>query len=142
MFRSKLNLVILVLLAVEFIWFFFNLIHLTIFQYMFFIQILPSFLLAILLGRLASQTKGLLSFLLLVLGAMLFAILLYKVMQVTPQDVIEQNTVQSSTALFQFNREITVGTYIGFFVQELLLSSFVLLICRLYQRLLLILKTA
>lgn len=134
MFRSKFNILMLLLLLAEMAWFASRLEQLTIFQYMFYIQILPTFLLALLLGQLAYQRKGRKAFIVLVIGSALFSFLLYQIMLITPQAVIEENTAKHSTELLQFNRDITLTTYLGFFLQEFLLSSFVLLIHHLYQR--------
>lgn len=108
---------------------------LTIFQYMLGVQILPSILLALTIGRLSIHLKSGLAFLLILSSSLLFAFFLYHIMLMTPQELIEQNTSQSANAIFTFNREISTGTYIGFFLQTFLLSYFVRFISRLSKRL-------
>ncbi|HIS18250.1 hypothetical protein IR128_05425 [Staphylococcus lentus] len=60
--------------------------------------------------------------------------MMYILLLVTPMDVIENNTVQSSTSIFEFNKTIKFTTYLGFFIQELLLSSFVVLIIKIIRK--------
>lgn len=132
---SKFAFLFFFLFIADLAWFLSQLESLTIFQYMLGVQIVPSVLLALAIGRLAADSSKWLSFILILFGSALFAFFLYQVMLMTPQSTIEQNTVQSSQSVYTFNREISIGTYIGFFLQELLLASAVRLMIRLFRKL-------
>lgn len=129
---SKIDIVLLCLVITEFGVCFLLLPQLTIFQFMLLGQVVPSVVLAILAGRLlvGSQYK----WFLLPLFAALYAFLMFAILQVAPFDVIENNTVQSSTSVFQFNREVQFGTYVGFFLQEFLMGAFAVMIAGIFRR--------
>lgn len=124
----KINLIIIFISVIEIVLSVVFMSKFNIFQHMIFVQMLPSFLLAILIGRVASGKK--LYWLYIIVGSMLYAILAYMLISITPMDVIENNTIQSSTSTFEFNKTIKFTTYLGFFIQEFLLSSFVALIIK------------
>src|SRR5699024_12693739 len=90
------------------------------------------FLLVIFIGR-GSSCKILFCFFIIVVS-ILYSIMMYILLLVTPMDVIENNTVQSSTSIFEFNKTIKFTTYLGFFIQEFLLSSFVVLIIKIIRK--------
>lgn len=99
---------------------------LTVFQYMFFIQIFPSILLAIIGGRLAVKSKY--KWTLVFITSIIYALVTFVFISVTPMDVIEGNTIQSKTSVFTFNREIQATTYLGLFIQEYVMTAVVVII--------------
>ena len=128
----KINSIIIFILMLEIAFSLIFINNLNIFQHMLFVQLIPSFLLAIFIGRGASGKK--LFWLYIIVGSILYSIMMYILLLVTPMDVIENNTVQSSTSIFEFNKTIKFTTYLGFFIQELLLSSFVVLIIKIIRK--------
>ncbi|WP_301421030.1 hypothetical protein [Mammaliicoccus lentus] len=128
----KINLLIIFISVIEIVLSVVFMSKFNIFQHMIFVQMLPSFLLAILIGRVASEKK--LYWLYIIVGSMLYAILAYMLISITPMDVIENNTIQSSTSTFEFNKTIKFRTYLGFFIQGFLLSSFVALIIKIIRK--------
>ncbi|MEB7725425.1 hypothetical protein [Mammaliicoccus fleurettii] len=103
-----------------------------IFQHMIFIEIMPSLLLAILIGRVAYGKK--LLWLYMLIGSIIYAILEYILITITPMQIIENNTIQSSTSVFEFSKNIKITTYFGMFIQSFLLSSFVVLIIKVIKK--------
>ncbi|MEB7780806.1 hypothetical protein NGB30_09640 [Mammaliicoccus fleurettii] len=99
---------------------------------MIFIEIMPSLLLAILIGRVAYGKK--LLWLYMLIGSIIYAILEYILITITPMQIIENNTIQSSTSVFEFSKNIKITTYFGMFIQSFLLSSFVVLIIKVIKK--------
>ncbi|MBU6113978.1 hypothetical protein [Mammaliicoccus lentus] len=100
----KINSIIIFILMLEIAFSLIFINNLNIFQHMLFVQLIPSFLLAIFIGRGASGKK--LFWLYIIVGSILYSIMMYILLLVTPMDVIENNTVQSSTSIFEFNKTI------------------------------------
>ena len=128
----KINSIIIFILMLEIAFSLIFINNLNIFQHMLFVQLIPSFLLSIFIGRGASGKR--LFWLYIIVGSILYSIMMYILLLVTPMDVIENNTVQSSTSIFEFNKTIKFTTYLGFFIQEFLLSSFVVLIIKIIRK--------
>lgn len=128
----KINLIIIFILIIEIILSLIFMSKFNIFQHMLLVQIIPSILLAILIGRIASGKK--LYWFYIFLGSCIYIVLMYILIENTPMDVIESNTVQSNTSVFEFNKSIGFASYIGFFIQEFLLSSFVALILKIIKK--------
>lgn len=128
----KINSIIVFILVTEITLSMIFLRTFNIFQHMLFVQVIPSILLAIFVGRVASGKK--LYWLYIFIGSTVYAILMYILISLTPMSVIENNTVQSSTSVFEFNKDIKFTTYLGFFIQEFLISSFVALIIKIMKQ--------
>lgn len=129
---SKVDMLLVCFVIIEFGVCFLLLPQLTIFQFMLLGQVVPSVVLAILAGRLLAGSQY--KWILLPLFAALYAFLMFALLQVVPFDVIENNTVQSSTSVFQFNREVQFGTYVGFFLQEFLMGAFAVMIAGIFRK--------
>lgn len=128
----KINFIIIVIFVSEVVLSIIFINDLNIFQHMLFIQIIPSLLLAILIGKVTYGKK--LFWLYILIGSIIYAILEYILITITPMHVIENNTIQSSTSVFEFNKNIKITTYFGLFIQEFLLSSFVALIIKIIKK--------
>jgi len=111
---TKIDRVFSLLLIVEFTICFFTLDNFNIFQFMLFVQIIPSILLALLSGSISSRIKH--SWVLLIIFGIIYALMMFGIFRVTPMTLIEQNTIQSETSVFTFNRNLQLGTYLGFFL--------------------------
>ncbi|EOT39136.1 hypothetical protein [Enterococcus columbae] len=129
---KKLDFFLLISGILEMVVCFYLLNKLTIFQFMFFAQILPSLLLALFMGRIASQMKK--KWMLLVLSGIVYAGLMYILIKYTPMSTIEANTVQSASSVFEFNKNIQFGSYVGFFIQEIFLTAFVMLMVKVFNK--------
>lgn len=129
---SKFEYMLLLLITTEFILCFLRINHLTIFQYMIFVQIIPSFLAALFIGILAARSRF--KWLVILTGSIIFVIVIFSILSVTPIETIENNTVQSKTSVIVFNRNMKIGTYFGLLFQEFLLSTIVLMIITLFNR--------
>ena len=99
---TKIDKIFSCLLIVEFSTCFIVLENLNIFQFMLFVQIIPSILLALLSGSISSRIKH--SWVLLIMFGMIYALMMFGIFRVTPMTLIEQNTIQSETSVFTFNR--------------------------------------
>lgn len=128
----KINFIIKFIFVFEIVLSIIFMSDLNIFQHMLFIQIIPSLLLAMLIGRLAYGKKSF--WLYILIGSIIYAILEYILITITPMDVIENNTIQSSSSVFEFNKNIKLTTYFGMFIQTFLLSSFVVLIIKIINK--------
>ncbi|REH78799.1 hypothetical protein DOS68_03505 [Staphylococcus felis] len=42
-----------------------------------------------------------------------------------PMQMIENNTIQSGSSTFEFNREIGLKTYLGLFIQQFILTALI-----------------
>ena len=115
---TKIDGVFSLILIVEFTICFFTLDNFNLFQFMLFVQIIPSILLALLSGSISSRSKH--SWVLLIIFGMIYTLMMFGIFRVTPMTLIEQNTIQSETSVFTFNRNLQLGTYLGFFLQEFL----------------------
>ena len=120
---TKIDKIFSCLLIVEFSTCFIVLENLNIFQFMLFVQIIPSILLALLSGSISSRSKH--SWVLLIIFGIIYTLMMFGIFRVTPMTLIEQNTIQSETSVFTFNRNLQLGTYLGFFLQEFLLGAFI-----------------
>ena len=129
---TKIDKIFSCLLIVEFSTCFIVLENLNIFQFMLFVQIIPSILLALLSGSISSRSKH--SWVLLIIFGMIYTLMMFGIFRVTPMTLIEQNTIQSETSVFTFNRNLQLGTYLGFFVQEFLLGAFIYTISKIFGR--------
>ncbi|MFS9035152.1 hypothetical protein QM885_09050 [Streptococcus mitis] len=129
---TKIDKIFSCLLIVEFSTCFIVLENLNIFQFMLFVQIIPSILLALLSGSISSRIKH--SWVLLIIFGMIYTLMMFGIFRVTPMTLIEQNTIQSETSVFTFNRNLQLGTYLGFFVQEFLLGAFIYTISKIFGR--------
>ena len=121
---TKIDGIFSLILIVEFTICFFTLDNFNLFQFMLFVQIIPSILLALLSGSISSRSKH--SWVLLIIFGMIYTLMMFGIFRVTPMTLIEQNTIQSETSVFTFNRNLQLGTYLGFFLQEFLLGAFYL----------------
>lgn len=128
----KIELLVAIVLILEFIVCILMLNHLTIFQYMLFVQVLPSVLLAIIAGNIAARNKY--TWLILVVFGLIHMLMMFAILRVTPMTLIEKNTIQSETSVFAFNRNLQPGTYFGFFLQEFLLGAFITTIAKIFRR--------
>ena len=129
---TKIDKIFSCLLIVEFSTCFIVLENLNIFQFMLFVQIIPSILLALLSGSISSRIKH--SWVLLIIFGMIYTLMMFGIFRVTPMTLIEQNTIQSETSVFTFNRNLQLGTYFGFFLQEFLLGAFIYTISKIFGR--------
>lgn len=129
---TKIDKIFSCLLIVEFSTCFIVLENLNIFQFMLFVQIIPSILLALLSGSISSRIKH--SWVLLIIFGMIYTLMMFGIFRVTPMTLIEQNTIQSETSVFTFNRNLQLGTYFGFFLQEFLLGAFICTISKIFRR--------
>ena len=129
---TKIDKIFSCLLIVEFSTCFIVLENLNIFQFMLFVQIIPSILLALLSGSISSRSKH--SWVLLIIFGMIYALMMFGIFRVTPMTLVEQNTIQSETSVFTFNRNLQLGTYLGFFLQEFLLGAFICIISKIFGR--------
>lgn len=129
---TKIDKIFSCLLIVEFSTCFIVLENLNIFQFMLFVQIIPSILLALLSGSISSRSKH--SWVLLIIFGIIYTLMMFGIFRVTPMTLIEQNTIQSETSVFTFNRNLQLGTYFGFFVQEFLLGAFIYTISKIFGR--------
>ena len=129
---TKIDKIFSCLLIVEFSTCFIVLENLNIFQFMLFVQIIPSILLALLSGSISSRIKHI--WVLLIIFGMIYTLMMFGIFRVTPMTLIEQNTIQSETSVFTFNRNLQLGTYLGFFVQEFLLGAFIYTISKIFGR--------
>ena len=129
---TKIDRVFSLLLIVEFTICFFTLDNFNLFQFMLFVQIIPSILLALLSGSITSRSKH--SWVLLIIFGIIYALMMFGIFRVTPMTLIEQNTIQSETSVFTFNRNLQLGTYLGFFLQEFLLGAFIYTISKIFGR--------
>ena len=129
---TKTELVFTILLVLEFTICFLMLEHFNIFQFMLFVQIIPSVLLAFVAGNIASRNKY--TWIILIVFGIIHALMMFAIFRVTPMTLIEQNTIQSETSVFTFNRDLQFGTYFGFFLQEFLLGAFVSTISKIFRR--------
>lgn len=129
---TKIDKIFSCLLIVEFSTCFIVLENLNIFQFMLFVQIIPSILLALLSGSISSRSKH--SWVLLIIFGMIYTLMMFGIFRVTPMTLIEQNTIQSETSVFTFNRNLQLGTYLGFFLQEFLLGAFIYTISKIFGR--------
>ncbi|WP_239751195.1 hypothetical protein [Mammaliicoccus sp. H-M34] len=128
----KINFIIIFIFVSELVLSIIFMSDFNIFQHMLFIEIIPSLLLAILIGRVAYGKK--LFWLYILIGSIIYAILEYILITITPMQVIENNTIQSSTSVFEFSKNIKITTYFGMFIQTFLLSSFVVLIIKVINK--------
>lgn len=128
----KIELLVMIVLILEFIACFLMLNHLTIFQYMLFVQVVPSVLLATIAGNIAARSKY--TWLILVVFGLIHMLMMFAILRVTPMTLIEKNTIQSETSVFAFNRNLRLGTYFGFFLQEFLLGAFIATIVKTFRR--------
>lgn len=126
------EIVFFALLVVEFSICFFTLEHFSIFQFMLFVQIIPSILLAFISGNIAVKHKH--TWLILISFGIIHALMMFAIFSVTPMTIIEQNTIQSETSVFTFNRNLQFGTYFGFFLQELLLGGFIAILSKTFRK--------
>lgn len=103
---KKWDYVILALIISEYVFCFLVMGQMSIFRFMIFGQVLPAILLAILGARIASNYK----FKWGIVGMMsiLYAVLMYILLISAPMQMIENNTIQSGSSTFEFNREIGV----------------------------------
>lgn len=129
---TKIDKIFSCLLIVEFSTCFIVLENLNIFQFMLFVQIIPSILLALLSGSISSRSKH--SWVLLIIFGIIYTLMMFGIFRVTPMTLIEQNTIQSETSVFTFNRNLQLGTYFGFFLQEFLLGAFIYTISKIFGR--------
>ena len=129
---TKIDGVFSLLLIVEFTICFFTLDNFNLFQFMLFAQIIPSIVLALLSGSISSRSKH--SWVLLIIFGIIYALMMFGIFRVTPMTLIEQNTIQSETSVFTFNRNLQLGTYFGFFLQEFLLGAFICTISKCFGR--------
>ena len=129
---TKIDKIFSCLLIVEFSTCFIVLENLNIFQFMLFVQIIPSILLALLSGSISSRSKH--SWVLLIIFGIIYTLMMFGIFRVTPMTLIEQNTIQSETSVFTFNRNLQLGTYLGFFFQEFLLGAFIYTISKIFGR--------
>lgn len=129
---AKTELVFTILLIIEFTICFFMLEYFSIFQFMLFVQIIPSLLLAFVAGSVASKNNH--GWLILIAFGIIHALMMFAIFKVTPMSVIEQNTIQSETSVFTFNRNLQFGTYFGFFLQEFLLGAFISTISKIFRK--------
>ena len=129
---TKIDKIFSCLLIVEFSTCFIVLENLNIFQFMLFVQIIPSILLALLSGSISSRSKH--SLVLLIIFGIIYTLMMFGIFRVTPMTLIEQNTIQSETSVFTFNRNLQLGTYLGFFLQEFLLGAFIYTISKIFGR--------
>ena len=129
---TKMDKISSCLLIVEFSTCFIVLENLNIFQFMLFVQIIPSILLALLSGSISSRSKH--SWVLLIIFGIIYTLMMFGIFRVTPMTLIEQNTIQSETSVFTFNRNLQLGTYLGFFLQEFLLGAFIYTISKIFGR--------
>lgn len=129
---TKIDKIFSCLLIVEFSTCFIVLENLNIFQFMLFVQIIPSILLALLSGSISSRSKH--SWGLLIIFGIIYTLMMFGIFRVTPMTLIEQNTIQSETSVFTFNRNLQLGTYLGFFLQEFLLGAFIYTISKIFGR--------
>ncbi|WP_323703542.1 hypothetical protein [Mammaliicoccus sp. Dog046] len=129
---TKINTIIIALLVIEIMLSMIFMSTFNIFQHMLLVQIVPSILLAILIGRIAYGKK--LYWIYIILGSIIYTALMYVLITNTPMSVIENNTVQSNTSVFEFNKNIRFITYLGFFIQEFLIASFVFLIIKVIRK--------
>ena len=126
---TKIDRVFSLLLIVEFTICFFTLDNFNLFQFMLFVQIIPSILLALLSGSISSRSKH--SWVLLIIFGIIYALMMFGIFRVTP---MTQNTIQSETSVFTFNRNLQLETYFGFFLQEFLLGAFICTISKIFGR--------
>ncbi|MCS4486254.1 hypothetical protein [Staphylococcus americanisciuri] len=129
---TKLELIMILILAIEFTVCLIIMEHLTIFQYMIFVQIIPSFISAIVIGNVAARSKY--KWLIIPLFSIVFVIVIFLILQITPISTIENNTVQSKTSVILFNRNMKFSTYFGLFFQEFILSTFIVLIIGVFRK--------
>ena len=129
---TKIDKIFSCLLIVECSTCFIVLENLNIFQFMLFVQIIPSILLALLSGSISSRSKH--SWVLLIIFGIIYTLMMFGIFRVTPMTLIEQNTIQSETSVFTFNRNLQLGTYLGFFLQEFLLGAFIYTISKIFGR--------
>ncbi|WP_170040997.1 hypothetical protein [Staphylococcus muscae] len=113
---SKFEYMLLLLITTEFILCFLFINHLTIFQYMIFVQIIPSILSAFFIGRIAARSRF--KWLVILTSSIVFVIVIISILNVTPISTIENNTVQSKTSVILFNRNMKIGTYFGLFFKN------------------------
>lgn len=120
---KKWDYVILALIISEYVFCFLVMGQMSIFRFMIFGQVLPAILLAILGARIASNYK----FKWGIVGMMsiLYAVLMYILLISAPMQMIENNTIQSGSSTFEFNREIGLKTYLGLFIQQFILTAFI-----------------
>lgn len=129
---TKLELIMILILVAELTVCLIIMEHLTIFQYMIFVQIIPSFIAAIVIGKVSARSKY--KWLLIPLYSIIFVIVIISILQITPISTIENNTVQSKTSVILFNRNMKFSTYLGLFFQEFLLSAFISLIIGVFKK--------
>ncbi len=132
MFKNRLDLFLILSCMVEMMCCLYFLNQLTIFQFMFFAQILPSLLLALIMGRIANRVPN--KVLILTISGVIYSCAMYVLMKHTPMVAIEANTVQSATSVFEFNREIHFVSYVGFFLQEFFLTAFVMIMTKVFNK--------
>ena len=132
MFKNRLDFFLILSCMVEMMCCLYFLNQLTIFQFMFFAQILPSLLLALIMGRIANRVPN--KVLILTLSGVIYSCAMYVLMKHTPMVAIEANTVQSATSVFEFNREIHFVSYVGFFLQEFFLTAFVMIMTKVFNK--------
>ena len=112
---TKIDGVFSLMLIVEFTICFFTLDNFNLFQFMLFVQIIPSIVLALLSGSISSRSKH--SWVLLIIFGMIYALMMFGIFRVTPMTLIEQNTIQS---------EFTVGNLFWIFPTGIFTRSFYL----------------
>ncbi len=132
MFKNRLDLFLILSCMIEMMCCLYFLNQLTIFQFMFFAQILPSLLLALIMGRIANRVPN--KVLILTISGVIYSCAMYVLMKHTPMVAIEANTVQSATSVFEFNREIHFVSYVGFFLQEFFLTAFVMIMTKVFNK--------
>lgn len=123
MFDKILLMILLVTLGASYL----LLNSLTIFQYMFFIMLLPSIILALVGGRLAAKSRYV-WIIIIFITSVIYTLEMYGFTIITNMDLIESNTVQSKTSVFTFNRHIDNSMYVGLFIQQFIITAFVMVI--------------
>ncbi|MBI5975274.1 hypothetical protein [Staphylococcus canis] len=129
---KKWDLILIFIILSEYVVCFAIAVHLNIFQFMLVGQVIPTVLLAILGGRIASLSKY--KWLIIALVSIIYAVLMFILLNHIPIQIIENNTTQSSTSTFSFSRNIGFGTYFGLFLQQFVITTLITILLSIIKR--------